>query len=275
MQAMSDKIFVNYRRENSIGTAGRLRDRLAEAFGEENLFMDIDNIPAGVDFAADLNNQVTACRVFLAVIGPNWLDMKDESGVRQLDNPDDFVTIEIAAALARGDIRVIPVLVDNARMPKADKLPDSIKPLVRRNAVELRNSQFRRAAEMLVARMRGRQQGQSRSVKRRPDRASGVCRRSWGQWHCCSSSGAATRSFRSVRQLRGSRSSLSRRSRNAEQSRRQRPQKSARRNKPSRPRIGPHGWMRMTTNRNSKGSGKILWYATQIEAKLIERRSQV
>ena len=64
------------------------------------------------------------------------------------------MTIEIAAALARGDIRVIPVLVDNARMPKADKLPESIKPLVRRNAVELRNSQFRRDAEMLVARMR-------------------------------------------------------------------------------------------------------------------------
>jgi hypothetical protein len=151
---MSDKIFINYRREDSIGTAGRLRDRLAEAFGEESLFMDVDNIPAGVDFAADLNNQVTACRVFLAVIGPNWLDAKDESGVRRLDNPDDFVTIEIAAALARGDIRVIPVLVDNARMPKADKLPESIKPLVRRNAVELRNSQFRRDAEMLVARMR-------------------------------------------------------------------------------------------------------------------------
>src|SRR5262245_50609041 len=150
---MADKIFINYRREDSIGTAGRLRDRLAEAFGEENLFMDVDNIPAGVDFVADLNNQVAACRVFLAVIGPNWLDAKDESGQRRLDNPDDFVTIEIAAALAR-DIRVIPVLVDNARMPKADKLPDPIKPLVRRNAVEVRNSQFRRDAEALAARIR-------------------------------------------------------------------------------------------------------------------------
>jgi len=150
---MSHKIFINYRREDSIGTAGRLRDRLAEAFGEENLFMDVDNIPAGVDFVADLNSQVAACRVFLAVIGPNWLDAKDESGVRRLDNPDDFVTIEIAAALAR-DIRVIPVLVDNARMPRADKLPEPIRPLVRRNAFELRNTQFRRDAETLVARMR-------------------------------------------------------------------------------------------------------------------------
>ena len=95
---------------------------------------------------------MAACRVFLAVIGPNWLDAKDESGVRRLDNPDDFVTIEIAAALAR-DIRVIPVLVDNARMPKADKLPEPIRPLVRRNAVEMRNTQFRRDAEVLIAKM--------------------------------------------------------------------------------------------------------------------------
>ena len=150
---MTDKIFINYRREDSIGTAGRLHDRLAQAFGEKNLFMDVDSIPAGVDFVADLNSQLAACRVFLAIIGPSWLDAKDESGARRLDNPDDFVTIEIAAALAR-DIRVIPVLVDSARMPKVDKLPESIRPLVRRNAVEVRNSQFRRDAETLIARMR-------------------------------------------------------------------------------------------------------------------------
>src|SRR5262249_58693707 len=97
---MAKNFFIIARREDSIGTAGRLRDRLAEAFGEENLFMDVDNIPAGVDFVADLNNQVAACRVFLAVIGPNWLDAKDESGVRRLDNPHQFVTIQNAAALS-------------------------------------------------------------------------------------------------------------------------------------------------------------------------------
>jgi hypothetical protein len=70
---MSDKIFINYRREDSIGTAGRLRDRLAEAFGEENLFMDVDNIPAGVDFAADLNNQVTACSFWLSSAPIGWM----------------------------------------------------------------------------------------------------------------------------------------------------------------------------------------------------------
>ena len=99
------------------------------------------------------HSQVAACDVFLAVIGPNWLDAKDDDGRRRFDNPDDFVTIEIAAALAR-NIRVIPVLIDGARTPKADKLPDSIKPLVRRNAVEVRNANFGRDADSLVNKVR-------------------------------------------------------------------------------------------------------------------------
>src|SRR5690349_6266227 len=145
---MTDTIFINYRREDSIGSAGRLHDWLAQTFGQQNIFMDVDSIPVGVDFVADLNSQVAACDVVLVVIGPNWLDAKDESGRRRLDNPDDFVAIEIAAALAR-DIHVIPVLVDGARMPKASELPDPIKPLVRRNAFEMRNAQFRRDADAL------------------------------------------------------------------------------------------------------------------------------
>ena len=150
---MAGKIFINYRRDDSGGTAGRLHDRLAQTFGRKNLFMDVDHIPAGVDFVDYLPSQVAACDVFLAVIGPNWLDAKDDDGRRRFDNPDDFVTIEIAAALAR-NIRVIPVLVDGARTPKADKLPDSIKPLVRRNAVEVRNTNFGRDAEALANKVR-------------------------------------------------------------------------------------------------------------------------
>jgi len=100
-----------------------------------------------------LPSQVAACDVFLAVIGPNWLDAKDDDGRRRFDNPADFVTIEITAALAR-NIRVIPVLVDGARTPKTDKLPDSIKPLVRRNAVEVRNTNFGRDAKALAEKVR-------------------------------------------------------------------------------------------------------------------------
>jgi hypothetical protein len=128
-------------------------DRLAQTFGRNNLFMDVDHIPAGADFVEYLNSQVAACDVFLAVIGPNWLNAKDERGRRRLDKSDDYVTIEIAAALAR-NIRVIPVLVDGASIPKADKLPDSLKPLVRRNAVEIRNTQFGRDAEALANKIR-------------------------------------------------------------------------------------------------------------------------
>ena len=98
---MAGKIFINYRRDDSISTAGRLHDRLAQSFGRKNLFMDVDHIPAGVDFVDYLPAQVAACDIFLAVIGPDWLDAKDDDGKRRLDNPDDFVTIEIAAAAAK------------------------------------------------------------------------------------------------------------------------------------------------------------------------------
>jgi invasion protein IalB len=150
---MAGRIFINYRRDDSIGTAGRLHDRLVQAFGRKNLFMDIDTIPAGVDFVEHLNTQVAKCDVFLAVIGPRWLDAKDDGGRRRIENPDDFVTIEIVAALAR-DIRVIPVLVDGAHMPNPGELPEHLRPLVRRNAVEVRNAQFGRDAEALAAKIR-------------------------------------------------------------------------------------------------------------------------
>jgi formylglycine-generating enzyme len=150
---MAGRIFINYRRDDSIGTAGRLHDRLAQSFGRKNLFMDVDNIPAGVDFVEHLNAQVGACDVLLAIIGTKWLEAKDDSGCRRLDNPNDFVIVEIAAALHR-DIRVIPVLVDGAPLPTADEMPEPLKPLVRRNAVEVRNTQFGRDAEGLVEKIR-------------------------------------------------------------------------------------------------------------------------
>jgi formylglycine-generating enzyme required for sulfatase activity len=150
---VAGKIFINYRRDDSIGMAGRLHDRLAHAFGRNNIFLDVDHIPAGADFVTYLNSQVAACNVILVMIGPTWLGAKDDNGGRRLDNPDDFVVIEIAAALAR-DIRVIPVLVDGAPMPKASELPDALRSLARRQAIEIRHSHFGHDAEALVARMR-------------------------------------------------------------------------------------------------------------------------
>src|SRR5262249_15165635 len=163
---MPNKIFINYRREDSIDAAGRLHDRLAQTFGHKNIFMDVEDIPAGVDFAKYLSDQVAASRVFLAVIGPTWLDAKDESGGRRIDDPDDFVAIEITAALGR-NIRVIPVLVEGARMPKVGELPDPLKALARRQAVDVGQLQFGRDAEALVERVREALNGQSGSLRPR------------------------------------------------------------------------------------------------------------
>jgi len=149
---MTGKIFINYRRDDSVGMAGRLHDRLAKAFGWKNLFMS-DHISAGVDFELDRNEKVVACQVFLAVIGPDWLDVKDEAGHRLLRRSDDPVASEISAALAR-NIRLIPVLVDAARLPKENELPDLLKPLACCQAVEVRQLHFDRDAEALVERVR-------------------------------------------------------------------------------------------------------------------------
>src|SRR6476620_1905537 len=178
-RVMAGKIFINYRRDDSISTAGRLHDRLAQTFGRENLFMDVDHIPAGVDFVDYLPSQVAACDVFLAVIGHNWLDAKDDDGRRRFENPDDFVAIEIAAALAR-NIRVIPVLIDGARTPQADKLHDSIKPLVRRNAVEVRHANFGRDAESVITKVREALKT-ARPVTRRWPFTTSVAERLWAR----------------------------------------------------------------------------------------------
>jgi hypothetical protein len=150
---MAGKIFINYRREDSIAIAGRLHDRLAEAFGRDNLFMDIDNIPIGINFYEYLKSEMADCDAVLSVIGPNWLNAKDDTGQRRLDKPDDFVAIEISIALA-GDILVVPVLVDGTRMPGASELPSSLKPFALRNAIQVRNTSFGSDAEQLIKKMR-------------------------------------------------------------------------------------------------------------------------
>ena len=111
--AMDGAIFINYRRSMTAAAAGRLHDRLEHHFSKNDLFMDVDAIEPGLDFVITLNEQVNRCRAFVAVIGPNWAGASDGAGQRRLDNPDDYVRIEIEAALQR-NVRVIPVLVDGA-----------------------------------------------------------------------------------------------------------------------------------------------------------------
>jgi hypothetical protein len=150
---MSAGIFINYRRDDTIATAGRIHDRLAQSFGKKRIFMDVDHIPAGADFIAYIASKLAECGVLLAIIGPHWVNARDDAGLRRLDDPKDVVLNEIHMALQRG-IAVIPVLVDGADMPKAEHLPNPLKPIARRNAVELRNSQFGSDADRLIGKIR-------------------------------------------------------------------------------------------------------------------------
>jgi len=145
----SGKIFINYRRGDESGFVQALFARLEQAFSAEQLFMDVDNIPPGEDFVRMLESQVAHCATMLAVIGKRWLDATGEHGNRRLDDPNDFVRIEIESALKQGK-RVIPVLVDGARMPRPDELPESLRPLARCNAVQLRHERFASDVQGLV-----------------------------------------------------------------------------------------------------------------------------
>lgn len=133
------KIFISYRRADSRKDAGRIYDRLVEAFGKDNIFKDIDSIPMGSDFRGKIREAVAQCEVQLAIIGSQWLDIKDEQYKRRLDNPGDFVRIEIESALQRDGCLVIPILVDNAPMPQADDLPPDLRELAFKNATVVRD----------------------------------------------------------------------------------------------------------------------------------------
>jgi hypothetical protein len=146
---MQGKIFINYRRGDDPGHTGRLFDHLQEAFQPDQLFMDVDSIAPGLDFVHVLEEQVAKCDVLLAVIGRGWLDARDGAGKRRLDNPDDFVRVEIEAGLRLGK-RVIPVLVNDVDMPRSEDLPEPLRPLVRRNAVRLTHDRFKADAQGLI-----------------------------------------------------------------------------------------------------------------------------
>ena len=122
-------IFISYRRSDAAGHAGRLYDQLASRFGAASIFKDLDSIEPGADFAEVIEETVARCDALIAVIGSDWLSSR-------LEDPDDWVRLEIAHALAR-KVRVVPVLVEGAKMPAPTDLPDDLSALSRRHAVEL------------------------------------------------------------------------------------------------------------------------------------------
>jgi hypothetical protein len=137
---MATRVFVSYRREDTSWVAGRLCDYLSSHLGSGQVFMDVDMSP-GVDWKDEIASAISTCDVLLALIGPRWLDATDSRGRRRLDDPSDMAVSEIAAALEQ-NVRVVPVRVDNALLPTEEQLPERIRRLARRQAVELGHTTF-------------------------------------------------------------------------------------------------------------------------------------
>lgn len=138
---MDGRIFICYRHGDSPGATGRLFDQLRRHFDRDQVFMDVDTIEPGVDFIEALDKEVATCAAFLAVIGPGWANARTPDGKLPLDNPNDYVRVEIEAALKR-DIRLIPVLVNGASMPNASDLPPPLQGLARYNAFDITHRRF-------------------------------------------------------------------------------------------------------------------------------------
>lgn len=144
-------IFLSYRRSDSISDSGRIYDYLERHFGRERVFKDVDSIPVGVNFRDFLDREVSQCRVFIAVIGPSWLMATDQSGNLRLNNPGDFVRLEIESALKKR-IPIIPLLVNGAGMPDVSKLPSSLKALVDWQSLSVRQDpDFRKDMSKLIS----------------------------------------------------------------------------------------------------------------------------
>jgi YVTN family beta-propeller protein len=142
MNARAPKLFICYRREETAAHAGRLYDALVARFGDRNVFMDIELEP-GIDFVDRITQVVGACHVLLVVVGPRWATVSNGEERARISNKEDFVRLEVETALRRPDVTVIPLLVDGARMPYSDELPEPVRALTRRNALELSDTRWR------------------------------------------------------------------------------------------------------------------------------------
>jgi hypothetical protein len=147
---MEPKVFISYRREETAGHAGRVYDLMSSRFGDANVFMDVDLAP-GVDFVKQITAAVSACHVLLVIIGPHWATLSRDGASPRIAEPGDFVRLELETGLQREDVTVIPVLVAGARMPAPEMLPNAIRALARRNALELSDSRWQYDMQRLLS----------------------------------------------------------------------------------------------------------------------------
>jgi len=158
------RLFISYRRNDTQMVAGRLRESLAAHFGDRAIFRDKNSIAPGEDWTKAIEEGLTGGVVVLALIGPSWATARDEGGHRRLDDPTDWNRVELERALERNS-RVIPLLVDDAKMPAESEFPEPLKPLARSNALKLRDDDWDSDIDRLVRALGGRD---SWSRMRRP-----------------------------------------------------------------------------------------------------------
>lgn len=147
---MSGRLFISYRRDDEPAEARSLRDRLALAFGDDAIFMDVDSLSVGADFRQSLDSALNSCAAFIAVIGPRWLPILQ---ARIAAGDVDYVMAEVASALRR-DILVIPALVQGAKMPAPEELPTAISQLAFRQACSFTHETFGASVAALVETLR-------------------------------------------------------------------------------------------------------------------------
>ncbi len=143
------KVFVSYRRDDAKWAAGRMADSLGRYFGDDRVFRDIEKIDGGADFAGVIHGTLDSADAAIILIGSRWLESADDQGNRRLDEPDDWVAREIIAILEAG-IPVYPVLIEDTQMPRAEQLPETLRQLVRYNAVSISDRRWENDVERLA-----------------------------------------------------------------------------------------------------------------------------
>lgn len=144
-----DRIFINYRRDDTGGYAGRLSDSLAGYFGPDRVFRDVTGIDYGEDFERAIDDKLAESGAVVVVIGDRWSTVSGADGSRRLDDPGDYVSREISVALRNG-VAVVPVLIGNAGMPRPEELPEPLKDLARRNAITVTDERWTMDVERLA-----------------------------------------------------------------------------------------------------------------------------
>jgi hypothetical protein len=161
-------VFISYRRDDTSGYAGRLYDQMSATLGPEHVFMDVATIEPGSDFVEVIEKRVSGCDALVALIGKNWLASKDEQNRVRLGKPDDFVSVEISAALKR-NVEVVPLLVGGAKMPLQQGLPGALQLLARHQAVEISDAHFTRDVADLIESLQRRTSKARFNVQKRPN----------------------------------------------------------------------------------------------------------